>query len=353
VGCSSNAYFTEFSLARLITCVDFINIGFKGFSDRDYRACGAQSLNPVLRNLDTLYKSGVHVEITCIFTEDNREALRAMVSHIAGISRDIPLQMMRFIPLEDVDVSQEPTIREAEEFCAELRETLDYVYLFNSPGTDYLHTYCPSCGNTIYQREFYGPMGAKLKTSPSDFPSDSRCPACHHKLNIIGCPAETTYQEGDFEGGYPFTRALEMVEAMLIAMGVDNKAMVVKAWEELLMNEGLQRLHVGIQHPRTYIQLLRQLGGVLNITDRAEAFRGASEFTRSGNHLHIGLYLQHGRGFLHRMLSAGSSCRGRQDAADLHASGSRLGLRQPPLDTGTHVSGERLPSRAVRFRYHR
>jgi len=74
----------------------------------------------------------------------------------------------------------------------------------------WLHTYCPSCGNKAVEREFYGPMGAKIKRWHIKPP---RC-ACGHPLFFRGQVAETLYHEEDFIGGYPFTRALEMLEAI-------------------------------------------------------------------------------------------------------------------------------------------
>ena len=55
VGCSSNTYFTPESLTQLLPCLDFINIGMKGFSDAAYRACGVPGIRPVLRNLAALH----------------------------------------------------------------------------------------------------------------------------------------------------------------------------------------------------------------------------------------------------------------------------------------------------------
>lgn len=271
VGCSSNAYFTESALTRLLPHLDFINLGMKGFSDRAYEKCGAPGIAPVLRNLKTLCDSGVHVEVSCILTRDNREEMRSLARHIAGISRRIPLLVMRFIPLAMADISLEPSIRQTEGLCAELRESLDYVYLFNAPGTEYLHTPCPKCGEIGFRRDFYGPMGAKLIISDDAEPAANTCPSCGRSLDIIGRPARTFYQEGDFEGGYPFTRALEIIEAMLIAMGVTGKSTVVQAWGNFLSSGDLKGFHKAIQNPKTYIGMVRHFGGIAGVADRGEA----------------------------------------------------------------------------------
>ena len=277
VGCSSNAYFTEASLSRLLPHLDFINLGVKGFSDQAYRECGASGMAPTLRNLKTLHENGVHVEVSCILTRDNPEEVRSLARHVSGISRWIPLQVMRFIPLAMADISLEPSIREAEGLCAELGELLDYVYLFNSPGTEYLHTPCPGCGEIAFKRDFYGPMGAKLITSDGVGPMGNACHSCGRSLDIVGKPARTFYQEGDFEGGYPFTRALEIIEAMLIAMGVSKKSTVVRAWENFLSSADLKGFHKAIQNPKTYIGMVRHFGGVAGVADRGEALASYME----------------------------------------------------------------------------
>lgn len=277
VGCASNGYFCETSLRQMVARLDFINLGMKGFSDASYRACGALSLEPVLRNLHALYSAGVHVEVSCMYRRDKREELRELAGHLAGFSRDVPLQLMRFLPFEAADMAQEPSAAEAEEYCAELRGILNHVYLFNTPGSNYLHTYCPSCGHQAIRRDFYGPMGSKLLTKPEDIRSDGRCDACGHTLGIQGSVAAQRYQEGDFEGGYPLTRALEMVEAMLLALGIDQRDQVVAAWEELLGGFGLKRLHQGIQQPPAFVQTLRHFGRLVGAGEQAEELAGYLE----------------------------------------------------------------------------
>lgn len=271
VGCSTNAYFTPEALTQLLPFLDFINIGMKGFSDKAYQACGAPEIQPVLWNLKTLHDAGVHIEISCILTRENQTELLDLALYISGISRSIPLQVMRFLPFEAAPIALEPSIRESEDFCRNLRRVLDFVYLFNTPGSAYLRTNCPQCGYAVLSREFYGPMGAKIQMPQNGLPQSFRCPACARDLNVVGPAAQSAYQEGDFEGGYPLTRAMEMVEAMLIAMGVTRKAAVVRAWEDVLQNDGLNKLHQSIQHPLRYIEAIRYFGKMTDAGERAEA----------------------------------------------------------------------------------
>ncbi|MBV7274109.1 radical SAM protein [Clostridium sp. PL3] len=271
VGCSSNTYFTEVSLNKIAKYLDFINIGFKGMSDDTYFKCGGSTVKPVIRNMKILHEKGVHIEVSCMYSNSNKEEVLELAKNIGEISADIPLQIMRFIPLEGADCSLEPSIKEAEELQKQLRQLLNYVYLFNSPGTDLLNTYCPKCGELIYKRDFYGPMGAKLRPIKDyDFAKKEICSSCGFKLSSKGTLAEIKYQEGAFQGGYPFTRALEMIESILITIGVSDKNKIVKVWESVLCNKQLENLHVNIQNLNTYIESIRNFGKVINYENEAE-----------------------------------------------------------------------------------
>lgn len=272
VGCSSNAYFTDASLDLIIDNLDFINIGFKGLTAGAYRKCGGHSAEPVLRNIKRLHDSGVHVEVSCIHTQNNREEIVSLARKLAEISIDLPLQVMRFLPVEKAEPHLEPAIRDSEQLCRSLSVHLSYVYLFNSPGTEHLNTFCPRCGFLIYKREFYGPMGARLKRPVEGLGLDenNRCPSCKLGLSFKGSRAPAFYQEGDFEGGYPFTRALEMVESVLITMGISKKDKVALVWEDVICRSGLPKLHRDLQNPGTFVGMIRYFGKLIQEEGRAE-----------------------------------------------------------------------------------
>jgi pyruvate formate lyase activating enzyme len=258
VGCSSNAYFTEAALEGLINDLDFINIGFKSISDYRHAYCGGATAAPVLRNLRSIYRHGVHVEISVMYRRGKDAEVKRLAYQVAAISPQIPFQVMRYIPLEDADITAEPTLKEAETLCAQLQTVLDYVYLFNSPGTAWLHTVCPNCGARLIKRDFYGPMGAKLLDVKTD--EDGGC-CCGFTIPLRGAAANVDYRETGFEGGYPFTRGLEMIEAILITIGVTDRKRLVQIWEDILSGEGLNRLHHRIQDPWGYLDLIREYGG--------------------------------------------------------------------------------------------
>jgi pyruvate-formate lyase-activating enzyme len=280
VGCSSNAFFTEDSLRQAISCLDFINVGLKGFSEESYQRCGAASSKPVWRNIERLFRAGVHVEISCTYRKDGKEELFDIAHSIAAISEDIPLQIMRFIPMEDADPALEVSIKEAEETSLMLREYLHYVYLFNSPGTDHLTTYCINCGESVLKRDFYGPMGARLKSSKTAVNGGVKCGACGKTLPVESgnkiIPTDF-YREADFQGGYPFTRALEILESIVIAMGINRQDIIVHVWNEYADRKVLHKLHQDVQNPDAFIDLVRSIGRSTGCLEKASRLAGYLE----------------------------------------------------------------------------
>lgn len=276
-GCSSNGYFTEYSLNELAPYLDFINIGIKGLSDADYKGCGAPSYLPVLRNIKVFYEKGVHVETACMHKKGDEETALRIAEAVASISKDIPLQVMRFIPLDDADIEGEPAIAESEKLIGRMKKIINYVYLFNSPGTDCINTFCPACGELIFERDFYGPMGSKLRKLHIDG-DEKNCPKCGHELKLKGAVAKRSFDENDFEGGYPFTRALEIIEGTLAAIGVRDRKKVIKCWEDVLVDGGLPRFHGNIQSFDKYADTIKYFG---KLTGHEEGARNLTQYMRS------------------------------------------------------------------------
>ncbi len=266
VGCATNGYYTEETLHDLAPAIDFVNIGLKGASDARYRACGAVSAEPAFRAVKTLHEAGVHVEVSCIYACGYDDEIRAVAARIADISPDIPLLVMRFIPFGDESPEREPTIAESERICDDLRRRLRYVYLFNSPGTGYLDTVCPSCGERVVGREFFGPMGARTIAVPPD----ARC-SCGFSLPVLGSIGKTPYAEPGMMGGYRFTRALEMVHAVLVCLGVESDADLARIWTGVIKDDYIRDLHGKIQTIDGYIGLVRDLGERSGRPEAAEA----------------------------------------------------------------------------------
>ena len=254
IGCSTNGYFTPDSLASLIPFLDAAAVGIKGNADPAYRACGALSAEPVFRNIATLIDNGIHVEVTVVHERGAEEDLLTTCRKIADLSKDIPVQVMRFIPFGPADISLEPGIRASEWLCDRIREYSRYVYLFNSPGSSYLHTICPRCGAFVVRRELYGPMGAHVFDQQRNWVC-----SCGYHIPFTGACAQTAYQEDGMMGGYRPTRALEVIKAITTCLGISDEQTSARVWVDFISRNYIDVLHKKIQAIDTYYELVTYL----------------------------------------------------------------------------------------------
>ncbi|THB76289.1 MAG: radical SAM protein [Desulfobacteraceae bacterium] len=258
MGFSFNGYLTQEALLELIPHTDFVNIGIKGFSDRPYRTCGALSSGPVLRNLKILVNEGVHVEVAAIHMKNCEDDIKQIARYTAALSRDIPFQVMRFVPFGEAEIRYEPTIRESETLCTDLQELLSHVYLFNSPGSNRLNTLCSSCGRTLITREFFGPMGARNVDMMPCLIEQNRC-QCRAKAPFEGSCAPNRYDEHGFFGGYRTTRAFEMLHAILVCIGTEDPVKVSDLWFDIMNSNYLKTFHDLVQLPHKYGEVINYL----------------------------------------------------------------------------------------------
>ena len=265
VGCSTNCYFTGETLEDLGQFVDFVNVGIKGYSDRSYRTCGVPTSAPVFCNISRLFEMGVHVEASVVYSRGNENDVIQVSKAVSNISSDIPLQVMRFLPLDDAPIELEPSIGEAESLCTVLRKHVDYVYLFNSPGTESLNTYCPKCGSILTEREFHGPMGSRLVKPWTSYTCN-----CGISVPIKGTTAVESFNETGFMGGYRISRAFSMVHGVLVCLGISDDYKLMEVWREIYDTETLMQIHHMIQQPYSYLEFIRLIAKKANILEKGE-----------------------------------------------------------------------------------
>ncbi|AKB34464.1 hypothetical protein MSSIH_3774 [Methanosarcina siciliae HI350] len=265
VGCSTNCYFTEETLNKLGQLVDFMNVGIKGYSDRSYISCGVPSSAPVFRNISRLFDMGVHVETSVVYSRGNETDVIKVAEAVSDISPTIPVQVMRFIPFGDAPIELEPSVGEAESLCADLRKYVDYVYLFNSPGTELLNTYCPECGSLLAEREFYGPMGSRPVKPWINYTCD-----CGKTVPVKGTTAVERFNEEGFMGGYRISRAFGMVHGVLTCLGILDDSRLIDVWREISDSGTLMQVHHMIQQPYAYLDFVRLIAEKANMPEKGE-----------------------------------------------------------------------------------
>jgi pyruvate formate lyase activating enzyme len=153
----SNGGMNEEPLAALLEVMDAVTVDLKAFTPEFYREVSSSELEPVLRTLQQIQRSGKHLEIVNLMIptlNDDPDDVRRMCSWIRDtLSAEVPLHFTRFHPAYKL-TSLPPTPIDSLERAARIadEEGLHYVYVGNVPGHDRNSTFCPSCGEKIVSR---------------------------------------------------------------------------------------------------------------------------------------------------------------------------------------------------------
>ncbi len=265
VGCSTNGYFSDHALNLLIPVLDMVNIGLKGNDPNSLKSCGIQDNTVVIANISRLIAAGVHVEVALMHTKGQEEDLISQALEITTISEKIPIQIMRCMAFGNLGQDSEPAIPESEKVCERIRSFAPHVYLFNSPGSAWLNSVCPVCGDIISKRELYGPMGCR----PLTFRENGRC-SCGYQLPISGTVQLTRYEEEGMNGGYRPTRALEFIQGIVSCLGVDDPVCASQLWRSFMAGEGIAKIHDRIQRVSSYYGIIEEVAEIVGRKERGE-----------------------------------------------------------------------------------
>lgn len=177
--CHTNGTMQPDPLKELLKVLDGVTVDLKGFTDDFYGDICSMKLQPVLRSLELIRKSGRHLEIVNLVIptwNDNPKDIRRMCRWIAKtLGRDVPLHLNRFHPaykLQNIQPTPRETLENAYSIARE--EGLEYVYIGNMPGHKLNSTFCPKCGSLLIQRVHFFSTTDKLK--------DGRCRDCGLEL---------------------------------------------------------------------------------------------------------------------------------------------------------------------------
>lgn len=268
VGCSTNGYMTQSAMEGIIPFLDFVNIGLKGFSEKAYHACGVADTKPIWRNLALLHQHGVYIEVSAIYRKNGDSEIKEVARFVASLSNEIPFQVMRFIPFGDATIDMEPSVKEAEAVCEELKKQLRYVYLFNTPGTEYLNSFCPDCGAKIMERGFFGPMCSNL----FNHTPQGLC-KCGFQLPIKGKIHDTQVRETGYFGGYRTINAMNMIRSILGVIGVTDKARVDTVMLQVIREDFIKELYGRLNRIDSYFDTVDYFAALTGQEKRGKAFR--------------------------------------------------------------------------------
>jgi len=268
-GCATNGYMTEWALKKLVPFLDFVNIGIKGSAPDVCKACGIKDAGPIFRNIKLLYQHGVHVEISAVYRKGREDEVEDTARYIAALSRQIPFQLMRFLPFGNGEPGDEPTVMAAEALCRRLHQHLDHVYLFNTPGTSFLDSVCPRCGHTIMSRGFFGPMCANLY----DYQPQGKCD-CGYQLPLEGkIHEEDQHRISGYFGGYRTVNAMNMIRGILAILNVKDKAVADTVMADAVQTDLIDGLYARLNRIDDYLDTVDDFARKTGTRKKAARYR--------------------------------------------------------------------------------
>ncbi|MGQ9501640.1 MAG: AmmeMemoRadiSam system radical SAM enzyme [Anaerolineae bacterium] len=177
--CHTNGGINEEPLAALLEYMDAVTVDLKSFSPKFYREVSGAELEPVLRTLQQIYRSGVHLEIVNLIIptlNDDLNDIRRMCRWICEkLSNQVPIHFNRFFPayqLTSLPATPIETLEAAAAIADE--EGLQYVYIGNFPGHERNSTFCPACGKVIIERAHFRIISLEVEKG--------RCSFCGHEI---------------------------------------------------------------------------------------------------------------------------------------------------------------------------
>jgi len=161
--------------------MDAVNIDLKAFTQDFYKQLAVGDLEPVLETLEYLeHETDAWYEITnLIIPEENDgdEELEEMCEWILEHLGDhVPIHFTAFHPdykMKDKPRTSSQTLQRARQIGLDVG--LEYVYTGNVHDPDGASTYCPDCGQTLIERDWYE-LGAYNLDENGD------CDACGYHL---------------------------------------------------------------------------------------------------------------------------------------------------------------------------
>jgi len=175
----SCGFMNEAPLAEMCEVLDAIKIDLKGFSKAFYRDVCQAELDPVLRSIKQVAKSGTHLELVNLVVptlNDSPQMLTELAKWVVGeIGPDVPVHFTRFHPdyqLLNLPPTPVATLQRARDIA--LEQGMHFPFVGNVPGHPGNHTYCPGCGEPVVERVGFFVKTLRIK--------DGRCKSCSREI---------------------------------------------------------------------------------------------------------------------------------------------------------------------------
>ena len=175
----SCGFMNEKPLAEMCSVLDAIKIDLKGFSNNFYNTVCNAELEPVLRSIKQVAKSGIHLEIVNLVVptlNDSKKMLTELAKWVVGeVGPDVPVHFTRFHPDYKM-LNLPPTPVETLEQAYETAKAngMRYPFVGNVPGHPGNNTYCPACGKAVVKRTGFFVTGFYI--------ADGKCTYCKEPI---------------------------------------------------------------------------------------------------------------------------------------------------------------------------
>jgi pyruvate formate lyase activating enzyme len=150
-------FMNERPLADMCDALDAIKVDLKGCSPEFYRKVCSAELQPVLRSIRQISRSGTHLELVNLVVptlNDSESMLSDLCDWVMGeVGPDVPVHFTRFHPeYQLLNLSPTPVAALERARSIAMSKGLHYAYIGNVPGNAGNHTYCPGCGRVVIRR---------------------------------------------------------------------------------------------------------------------------------------------------------------------------------------------------------
>jgi pyruvate formate lyase activating enzyme len=178
----SCGFMNEEPLAEMCSVLDAIKIDLKGFSKEFYKRVCSADLDPVLKSIKHVARSGVHLEIVNLVVptlNDSDEMLRALSRWVVNeVGPDVPIHFTRFHPdyqMLNLPPTPVSTLENAYDIARD--EGVNFPFVGNVPGHRGNNTYCPKCGEAVIVRTGFFVKEIRIK--------GGRCAHCEERISGV------------------------------------------------------------------------------------------------------------------------------------------------------------------------
>ena len=154
----TNGFINPEPLQSLLSFIDAFSVDLKAFTDEFYKKITSSRLNPVMKTLKSIKKSGKLLEVTNLIIptlNDNEQKFKEMVLWIKNeLGKDTVLHISRYYPMYQMNIEATPSKTLLKLFDI-ASDHLNFVYIGNLPTVKGQNTYCPDCGKQVIERSGY------------------------------------------------------------------------------------------------------------------------------------------------------------------------------------------------------